>query len=83
MCTNAKSLTQITEYLTTLKPVFVPHMYSSQKYMCSFARTLWLTIFTYDQTFGWILSYDRPLYCLCIAFASESDRAQKQATRKD
>ena len=35
------------------------------KYMCSFDRTFWLTIFTYGQTFGifvWILSYDRPLY---------------------
>ena len=39
--------------------------------MCSFARTLWLTIFTYGQTFGvfvWILSDDRPLYLslVCI-----------------
>ena len=68
MCTNAKSSTQITKYLivlTTLKPVFVLYMYSLQKYMCSFARTLWLTIFTYSQTFSVfirILFDDRPLY---------------------
>ena len=68
MCTNAKSSTQITKYLivlTTLKPIFVLYMYSLQKYMCSFARTLWLTIFTYGQTFSvfvWILFDDRPLY---------------------
>ena len=53
-------------------------MYSSQKYMCSFARTLWLTIFTYGQTFGVfvrILSDDRPLYL------SLPNRDWKQITR--
>ena len=39
--------------------------------MCNFDRTLWLTIFTYGQTFGvfvWILSNDRPLY-LSLGYA--------------
>ena len=42
--------------------------YTSQKYttnVMEFDRTVWLTIFTYDQTYGVfvrILSNDRPLY---------------------
>ena len=44
--------------------ILKPSVYSSQN-TCSFDRTFWLTILTYDQTCGvfvWILSYDWPLF---------------------
>ena len=39
----------------TKSSVFLLHMYTSQKYttnVMQFDRTFWLTIFTYDQTYG-------------------------------
>ena len=48
--------------------VFLLHMFTSQNHtinVMEFDRTFWLTIFTYDQTYGVfvrILSNDRPLY---------------------